>query len=251
MKTSGLGDFYWVGGNDLSGDTNSLSKISGSQATIDVTGINKGAYERLGGLRDGQIAWTSYFNPTGAHPVLSALPTADTLTTYVANGGVVGSSAIGNASACMQAKQLNYDGTRAQGGAYTFAVTADANQYGLEWGQMLTAGIRTDTAATNGASLNGLAATSFGAQAYLQVFSFTGTDVTVKLQDSADNSTFADVASGAFAQTTSGPGWQRIALSNVATLRQYVRASTVTTGGFTNLQFAVVLVRNQTSGQVF
>lgn len=39
-KVSGLGDQFWVAGNDLSGDTNSLSKISGSQATIDVTAIN-------------------------------------------------------------------------------------------------------------------------------------------------------------------------------------------------------------------
>ena len=249
-KVSGLGDNFWVGGNDLSGDTNSLSKISGSQATIDVTGINVAAFQRIGGLRDGQIAWTSYFNPTGAHPVLSALPTTDTLTTYVANAGST-TSAIGNAAACMQALQLDYAGTRATGGAYTFAVTADADEYGLEWGQLLTAGIRTDTVATTGTALDGLASSTFGAQAYLHVFGFTGTDATVKLQDSADNSTFADVASGAFAQTTSGPGWQRIALSNAATVRRYVRATTVTTGGFSNLQFAVILVRNPIAGQVF
>lgn len=249
-KVSGLGDQFWVAGNDLSGDTNSLSKISGSQATIDVTAINVAAFQRLGGLRDGQIAWVSYFNSTNAHTVLSALPTTDQLTTYVANAGST-TAVIGNAAACMQALQLNYDGTRAVGGAYTFAVTADADEYGLEWGQLLTPGIRTDTAATLGTALDGVASTAFGAQAYLHVFGFTGTDATVKLQDSADNSTFADVASGAFAQTTTAPGWQRIALSNAATLRRYVRATTITTGGFTSLAFGVVLVRNPIAGQIF
>ena len=34
---------------------------------------------------------------------------------------------------------------------------------------------------------------SFGVQAYLQVFSFTGTDVTITIQDSADNSSFANI----------------------------------------------------------
>jgi Bbp16-like protein len=112
--------------------------------------------------------------------------------------------------------------------------------------------VRTDTGATAGASLDGGASTAFGAQAYLHVMApFTGTDVTVKLQDSADNATFADVASGAFAQTTAGQTWQRIALTNTATLRRYVRATTITTGGFTSASFAVVLVRNPIAGQVF
>ena len=81
-KSSGLGDAFYVGGYDLSGDTSALSKIGGSLGVLDVTAINKSAFERLGGVRDGGIDWTSYFNPTGAHPVLSALPTSDVIATY-------------------------------------------------------------------------------------------------------------------------------------------------------------------------
>ena len=249
-KTTGLGDNFYIGGTDVSGDTNSLSKIGGGPAALDVTGINKAGFERLGGQRDGNIAWVSYFNPTGAHPVLSALPTTDTLITY-ANGAGSTTQAIGNAAACMQALLIDYPPTRAVGGMLTMACTADADEYGLEWGQILTPGVRTDTAATAGASLDGGASSAFGAQAYLHVMGLTGTDVTVKLQDSADNATFADVASGAFAQTTAAQTWQRIALTNTATLRRYVRATTVTTGGFTSASFAVVLVRNQIAGQAF
>lgn len=158
---------------------------------------------------------------------------------------------LGNPAAALIAKQLNYDWTRADDGKLSLKVRAEANAYGLEWGRSLTAGLRTDTAATNGASIDTTASASFGGQAYLQVTAFTGTDVTVKIQDSADDSSWLDVASFAFTQVTSGPTTERIALSNTATIRRYVRAVTVTTGGVTSVTFAVVLVKNETAGIVF
>lgn len=245
-KTSGLGDNLYLGGYDLSGDVQSLSKISGGPAPLDVTSINESAYERIGGLRSGSIDMTTFFNPgvaaNAAHSVLSALPTGDVTLTY-ARG-----TTLGNPAACMVARQLNYDGTRAAGGMFTFAVAAQNDGFGLEWGTLLTAGLRTDVAATNGTGVDFTAATSFGFQAYLQLTAFTGTDVTVKLQDSADNSSFADLASGAFTQVTTGtPQTQRIAVGGVATVRRYVRAATVTTGGVTSVTFAVVLVKNSSA----
>lgn len=238
-KQSGLGDAYWVGGYDLSGDTNSLGKISGGPALIDVTSINESAYERLGGIRNGGIDWVSYFNPTNAHVALSPLPTADVICTY-ARG-----TTLGNPAACMVAKQINYDPTRAANGSLTFAVATESNGFGLEWGVQLTAGLRTDTAATNGTGVDQTTvSTSFGFQAYLQVTALTGTDVTVKIQDSADNVTFADLAGGGFTQVTAAPATQRIAVGGTATVRRYVRAVTTTVGGFTSATFSVVLVRN-------
>ena len=95
------------------------------------------------------------------------------------------------------------------------------------------------------------ASAAFGAQAYLQVVAFTGTDVTVAIQDSADNVSFAAVAGLAFTQTTAANTAQRIAISNTATVRRYVAATLSTVGGFTALSFAVVLVKNQIANQVF
>lgn len=249
-KQSGLGDNFYLGGYDLSGDTQSLDEIGGGPALIEVTGIDKSAFERIGGLRDGRIEWTSYFNDgsglNGTHNRLATLPYTDRHLMYLRG------TALGGAAACMVGKQLNYDPTRADDGKLTIKVRAESNAYGLEWGNTLTAGKRTDTAATNGTGIDTVASASFGGQAYLQVFAFTGTDVTVKIQDSADNVSFADVTSFAFTQITStNPAVERIALSNTATIRRYVRASTVTTGGFTSLQFAVVLVKNETAGIVF
>lgn len=246
-KTGGLGDNLYVGGYNVSGDIGSLNKISGGNKPIEVTGIDKGGFERLCGQRDGAISWSAFFNTAigKAHPVMSALPTADTIAMYCRG------TSLGDPCASLNAKQLNYDGNRSQSGEFTFSVDAEGNAYGLEWGIQLAAGPRTDTAATNGTGVDTTASLSFGAQAYLQVFSFTGTDVTVKIQDSADNVTFADVAGLAFTAVTAAPTTQRLATSNTATIRRYVRAVTTTSAGFTSVSFAVHFTKNEIAGQVF
>lgn len=241
MKGSGLGDNFYIGGFDLSNDIASLENIHGGPAAIMVTGIDKSAPERLGGLRDGGFSFTSYLNDAigRAHPVLSVLPTADVVGSYFRG------TAIGNAAASAVAKQINYDPKRSADGALLFGVDLQANGFGLEWGLQLTAGKRIDTGATNGTSIDTAASVSFGAQAYLQVFAMTGTDVTVKIQDSADNISFADLTGGGFTQITSGtPQTQRIATLAVQAVRRYIRAITVTTGGFSSLTFAVMINKN-------
>lgn len=158
---------------------------------------------------------------------------------------------LGNPAACMIGKQLNYDPTRADDGALTIAVRAEANGYGLEWGRSLTAGKRVDTGATNGSSIDTTASASFGAQAYLQVFGFTGTDATITIQDSADDSSFANVSGLGFTAVTTSPTVERLATSNTATIRRYLRVATTTSGGFSSLTFAVVIIKNEIAGQVF
>jgi hypothetical protein len=243
-KQTGLGHSFWVGGNDISGDTQQVKSANPIQ-TLDGTDITQSANARLFGHRDGNMDFTVFMDPTGAHPVLSALPTSDTLMTWALG------SVLGNPAACLVAKQINYDPTRGTDGSLLIAVHGDANGYGTEWGVQLTAGLRTDTAATNGTSLDQGAATNFGAQAYLQCTAFTGTDVTVHVQDSADNVTFTDVTGLVFAATTAAQTWQRLATANNATIRRYVRVATTTSGGFTSATFAVVLNRNPIAGVAF
>lgn len=246
-KQSGLGDGLIIGGVNVSGDVNSLGNIGGGPAPWEVTGIDKSAIERIGLNRDGRIEFVSYFNKAAgaAHLKLSTLPTADTLITYLRG------TSIGSPAASMMAKQIGYDPTRGADGSLTFAVSGQANAYGLEWGQQLTAGMRTDTAATNGTSLDGAASSAFGAQVYLQASSAAGTSFTVTIEDSADNVSFAAVTGLAFTAVTpaGSPTFQRLATANNATIRRYVRA--VTTGTFTSAVFNVVLVRNETAGIVF
>lgn len=246
-KEHGLASELFIGGYQLSGDIQAVDNISSPVATLDVTGINKSAYERIVGLRDGMIDVTTFFNTSAGrvHPVLKTLPTTDTHVMYCHK------TTIGNPAACLVAKQINYDGSRASDAGFTFKMQAQGNAYGLEWGQLLTAGLRTDTAATNGSSLDTTASADFGAQFYLQCTAFTGTDVTVKIQDSANNTDWTDITGAAFTQITAGPTFERIALANTATVRRYVRAVTVTTGGVTSVSFAVAMVKNETAGVQF
>ncbi len=247
-KSSGLGDNFYISGFDLSGDVNALGTVASPLATLDVTSINESAHERLGGLRDGQMDFTTIFNPSPGQEnlTLSNHPRTDVIASYF-----VAPQTLGGVVASLNGKQIDYAPTRSNDGLLTSTVSVQGNAFGLDWGNKLTAGKRTDTVATLGTGVDFTASTSFGFQAYLHVFSFAGTDVTVKLQDSADNITFADVASGAFTPiTVTTPQAQRLAVGGTATVRRFVRVTTVTTGGFSSLVFAVAITKNTLAVQL-
>lgn len=246
-KSSGLGARLYVAGYDVSGDIASLSRIGGGPATLDVTAINASAYERIGGRRDGSMEATAFFNDATdqAHDVFSPLPTTDVIFTYCHR------ATIGSAAASINAKQIGYDGTRAADGGLTFAISALGNAYGLEWGNLVTAATRTDSGATNGAGVDfGTGSTTFGLQAYLHVLAFTGTDATITIEESSDDAAadpYTSVTGGAFTQVTSAPTTERIATSASQTVEQYLRIATSTSAGFSNLEFVVMVNRNDTA----
>jgi hypothetical protein len=64
-KQSGLGDNFYVNGYDLSGDLSSVDTISSPMSPIEVTALNQFAHQRVAGLRDGAISFTSFFDMTG------------------------------------------------------------------------------------------------------------------------------------------------------------------------------------------
>jgi hypothetical protein len=246
-KTTGLGHKLLVQGVNISGDVTALDEISGSLELLECTGIDKSAKETIGGVRDGLITATSWFNPTaltGAHDNLSALPTTDVHLMYLAG------ATIGDPVACMVAQQGNYAGTREDDGSLTHETEHRASGFGLEWCELLTAGIRSDTTATNGSALDfgaAIGTTNFGLQAYLQVLSFTGTSVTVKLQESSDNAAgdaYADVTGGAFGTVTGAGHTERLQTGRALAVERYLRV--VTTGTFTQCSFVVGVCKNLT-----
>jgi len=243
-KSTGMGAQVWVSGYDVGGSTNSLSRISGGPAPIDLTDVTQSAFERKGGKRDGGMTVVSYFNPDAgaSHAVYSPLPTADALFTY-ANGTTIGAPA-----ASVMAKQIGYDGARADDGGYLLTVDAQANGYGLTWGRLATAGMRTDTAATAAAAVSPfdqLSATpgAFGLVMFVHLQAFTGTSVTIKLQESSDNAgdAYADVAGATTGALTTARQGLRIATGAI-NVERYLKV--VTTGTFSNAQFAVHVWRH-------
>lgn len=245
-KQSGLGARLLVDGFNVSGDITAIGAITGSAEELDPTAIDKEARERILGLRDGGIDATSWWNPgpaaDAAHQVYKTLPRTDRVVSYLHR------ASLGAPVASLVGKQMNYDGERAQNGAFTLSVESLANGYGRDWGVLATPGIRTDTGATNGASIDlGTGTLTFGLQAYLHLLAFTGTSVTVALQGSSDNGVgdaFAAITGGSFGAQTGIGSW-RIATSATQAIERYLRV--VTTGTFSNAVFAVAVCRNESA----
>lgn len=239
-KESGLGANFYLGSYDLSGDTGSLSGINKGLAPLVVTGINKSAMERLAGQLNGNIGWSSFFNPTNAHAALKVRSRTDLIASYWHR------TTLGTPVAACVGKQISYNPTRGNDGSLTASVEVQSNAYWLDWGKGLTAGIRSDSTATNGTGVDFAAAGSFGLQAYLHVFAFTGTNATIKLQQSSDNGSgdaWADVTGGGFT-TVTGTGAERIATARDQAVERYLRV--VTSGTFSALDFAVMATVNRT-----
>lgn len=239
---SGLGDNLYVGGYDLSGDIGSLSNIGSPIATLPFTGIDKSAHVRKHGKRDGAMEFMSYFNDAtdGTHTVLKNPPATDSILMYCRG------TSIGSPSASMVAKRCSYDMNRDEEGGLTFVTQALANRYGLEWGRLLTAGKRTDGSATEGDELDLGSASpgAFGGQMFVQLFAFTGTSVTIKVQESSDNGadTYADVVGATTGALSSAPTAVRVATGAID-IERYLRVTT--TGTFSNAVFAVHFLRNE------
>ena len=246
-KQSGLGDnFYWAG-YDLSGDVSAIGQLGGGPGTLDVTPVNASANEVIGGLRQGDWQFTSFWEFTSsgqgyALNALDSLPTSDQIATYFRG------TALQSRAACINGKQLNMDPTRDASGNLTIAVEIQGNEYGMEWGETLTPGLRTDATATTGAYIDDGAASSYGGQAYFQLVEFTGTSVTIDIQHcTTSGGTYA--TTGLTSTAFTGIGAQRLAVSNTTTIDRYLKVDT--TGTFTNAVFAVAFMRNPVAGIVF
>ena len=242
-KQSGLGDQAFVHGYDLSGDVASLSRIAGGQGLGDLTGINSSAHERVGLLRTGEIAFTSWFNDAALqeHAALSPLPLTDVIVSYLRG------TTLGNPAACMTAKQVNYDPTRNQDGSLQFGVQAlsSHSKVGLEWCEQLTAGKATHASATNGSSVTySGTSTAFGASAYWHLFSRASGTVDGEIQDSANDTDFVAVTGLAFTALTAR-GAERVATATDATIRKYVRFASSDT--FTDAVLWAAFIRHITS----
>ena len=242
-KQAGLAQEFYAGGYDLSGDVGAIQECSCPRVVLEVTAINKSARERVNGLADGKIVFSPWFNDAAnqEHAALKGLPTADVLVMYV------DAPTVGQPAACLVAKQMSYDWRRGNDGSLAGTVEARGQGNALDWLDMLTAGIRTDTAATNGSSKDDAAATTYGIVAHLQAFAFTGTSVTVAIQESsldggadpwATKLSFIAVSASRQAERKTATG----------TVERYLRV--VTTGTFTSAAFAVAYRRGTAQDDV-
>lgn len=250
-KTSGLGMSFFIDGYEIPGDVQSFT-VGGGPAVLEFTGIDKYAYERKGGLRDGSMNAVTYFNPgalalatplvdTGSHYLLRSMPLTDRVIT-------ASMTSPSTDIVSLVAKQGNYDVTRAADAMLTTSISAQCNGFGLEWGDQLTAGKVSSTGAGAKPSVDFAASTAFGAQAFLHVTAFTGTDATIAVQSSSDNGAgdaWADVTGLVFDQITTSPQAQRKQTSRTTTIERYLRVNVTTSGGFSAMSFVVQVMKNK------
>jgi hypothetical protein len=241
---SGIGNALYVAGRDLSGETQSWN-LFGTKNMQDVTTIRQAAFDRNGLLPDSGMKYDTILDMTAghAHAYLSTMPTTDELITLCHR------ETLGAAAASMYSKQITYDTKREGSGALMLSVESQSSAgTAWDWGRLLTAGMRIDTVATNGASVDFLAAHAFGIQAYLHVFAFTGTTCTIAIQSSSDNGAgdaFTTFTGSTFTAVTAAPNTQRITTARNGAVERYLRV--VTTGTFTSITFAVEVVVNDTT----
>lgn len=239
-KSNGLGANLYVQGFDLTNDVGQIDALENGRDMLGVTGLDKSGHERLQGLQSGRIQFTGFFNDAAGqeHAALKLIATTDVI------GTVFKTAALQAVAASLTGKRTSYPVTRGADGALGTGTEIQSNADQLNYGLALTAGKRTDGSATNGTGVDfGTGSTSFGLVAYLHVFAFTGTSVTVTIEESSDDAVgdpYAPVTGGAFAAAT-GVTAERIETALGQTVERWLRA--VTSGTFTNAQFAVMAKR--------
>ena len=235
-KKSGLGQQIFVNGYDLSGDVAAINNAGSPRDLLDATALNASAHERFVGLSDGNLGVSSWFNDATEqeHAAFSSLPTTDRIVTWAFG------ATRGDVAACLVAKQLNYDGSRGTDGSLSFTIdTQAASGEPLEWGNTLTTGKETHSSAAVSDSRDDGATTGYGLVGILSVTDVDSGTVTVNIQQSADNVTFADILFFVAVDSSSTPTAQRLPLSGA--ILRYLRVRT--TGTFTNCDFCMVTRR--------
>lgn len=236
---SAIGSRFFLDGYDISGDVGQIGTVRISNSPIDISNITESGMRRLSGRKGGEMSWNVFFNDAAAqeHAALKAINRTNRYAGWAHRCAAIGDSGI-----AMLGKQMNYDWNLGADGGLVGSVQMLSNGAPVEPGILLTPGKRTDTGATNGASHNFGGATAFGLSAYVFLTAFSGTDITIALEDSANNSSFAAITGGSFGQFT-GVGAGRIQTAVDGAVRQYTRVVTTTSAGFTSATFVVFLTR--------
>ncbi len=220
----------------------SQASVSWNQQAVSVTGMGVDDEELIAGLRSGSLtgqgAWD---DAAGQNEALFNAELGNDIVWTVAIGGGDASGDIGNrtlmidmVAADWNPRSVNNDAVRWSGGG------PSANTVRI--GGRLLHPVTAETTTGNYASSDwGAGPTTNGAVAHLHVTAFTGTNATITVEDSANDSTFANL--GTFASVT-GVGSERLAIAG--NVERYVRAA-VTVDNFTSMTFAVSLARSYSS----
>lgn len=239
MATAGNNVAIYIAGYNLSPFFNSAEDTD-AVAKLEDTHFGDGRKKSAPGIGEGSVkAAGDYDGSLGA--VQEALKAS--LGNVVGEPGTLGY--YGDSFGLAATLWKNFTGKHSEKAAVGGKVVTDAelitSSSGLADGVWLHA-LSAVTATGTGTAFDGGAATATGWRATLHCTARSGTTPTlvVKLQDSADNATFADVATFT---TLSAAGGLYLASAAGATLRRYVRVIWTVTGTSPSFTFAAAVAR--------
>lgn len=223
MAVHGKNTSVWWNSADVSGYLDSAG-VSVDADTGETTTFGKNWKTYLAGLVGSSLPFTGKYDATAGNAIEGQLGTDSGVLTFNPGGGAT----IGDRARLATVTGTNYAESAPVGDIVTFQWTATAQGVtGLGWVQHP---FTEDTNTTTGTSYDGGTATSTGWTAHLHVSLVDGGSWVVKIEDSADNSSWSDVTGGAFTAAT-GATQQRLSSASGATLRRYTRCTATRTGG--------------------
>jgi hypothetical protein len=232
----GKGAAVIQGGLDLSPYLNSAS-LSASMEPADVTCFGSTWTSAIAGLQSATLSAAGFYDPAVTE-FDDSLGVNSKVLTFLPGGA----SAIGDAARLLTATATSYERSSTVGDAVSFSWEVVA-QGAVLVGQVLRNGEDTNT--TTGASKDDTSATATGWTAHLHVGVVDGGSWVVKLEDSANNSDWADVSGGAFTAATGITSERLVSATDTAALRRYVRYTATRTSGTAGdgITFALVYSR--------
>lgn len=200
--------------------------------TAEVTCFGNGSKAYIAGGKDATVSLSGFFDGS-ASAVDSVLATAigGTRVLTLSEAGV---GTIGNRALVGQAIHTSYQVSAPVGDAVT--ISAEAQVTGGMASGVVLADLTARTAAGNTTAVDNAASSANGAMANVHLTAFTGTNITVKVQHSADNSTWVDLIT--FTQLTAAGSENKTV---TGTVNRYLRVNL--SGTFTSATLAVAAAR--------
>jgi len=227
-------------GYDVSGYLDS-AELSLDQDTGDTTtfGATGGAKTYLPTVYGASLSTSGFFDPSANDVITAATAVDGGVATFCPSGG----RTVGDLARIITVTTTSYGQSSPVGEVVAFSWEL-LSESTLAFGAMLHP-LGEDTNTTTGTGRNDSAATTAGWTASLHVTLVDGGSWVVKLEDSANGSSWSDVSGGAFTAAT-GITAQRLSSAAGATLRQYVRYTATRTSGTAGdgITFALAYARS-------
>lgn len=233
--THGKDAKVFANGYDLSGYLSSVS-VSGEADTAETSTLGSTAKTYIAGLKDATLSAEGFFS---AEVGGSDVRLASQLGTEVVFTVVLSADAVGAMGYGMKAIETTYEAGAEIGGAVAVSMEGQST-VGQEPIRVLHA-LGAETATGTGTSVDNGASSTNGYAAYLHVTSASGStpSLTVKVQHSADNSSWADLAT--FTAVTAANAYERVTGSG--TVNRYIRAQFTISGSTPSFTFHLSAAR--------